>query len=99
MMDVAPRLRGGDDLLSVRERSAAEPYRQEIGHRAVPAIVGTVVIIATRPRSRFPVGVLLRRPDRLFGRTLRLFRSEEHTSELQSLMRNTYAVFCLKKKN
>src|SRR3546814_1094693 len=26
-------------------------------------------------------------------------RSEEHTSELQSLMRITYAVFCLKKKN
>src|SRR3546814_6666982 len=29
------------------------------------------------------------------GRTV---RSEEHTSELQSLMRNSYAVFCLKKK-
>src|SRR3546814_1519424 len=28
----------------------------------------------------------------------RLRRSEEHTSELQSLMRNSYAVFCLKKK-
>src|SRR3546814_6020742 len=28
-----------------------------------------------------------------------LFRSEEHTSELQSLMRISYAVFCLKKKN
>src|SRR3546814_9318142 len=27
------------------------------------------------------------------------FRSEEHTSELQSLMCNSYAVFCLKKKN
>src|SRR3546814_9640193 len=27
-----------------------------------------------------------------------LCRSEEHTSELQSLMRNSYAVFCLKKK-
>src|SRR3546814_3858343 len=26
-------------------------------------------------------------------------RSEEHTSELQSLMRRSYAVFCLKKKN
>src|SRR3546814_8825830 len=26
-------------------------------------------------------------------------RSEEHTSELQSLMRNSYAVFCFKKKN
>src|SRR3546814_6036603 len=31
------------------------------------------------------------------GRTK--FRSEEHTSELQSLMRIYYAVFCLKKKN
>src|SRR3546814_5849047 len=30
---------------------------------------------------------------------LRAIRSEEHTSELQSLMRISYAVFCLKKKN
>src|SRR3546814_7251458 len=30
---------------------------------------------------------------------LRISRSEEHTSELQSLMRISYAVFCLKKKN
>src|SRR3546814_2820753 len=29
----------------------------------------------------------------------RLWRSEEHTSELQSLMRISYAVFCLKKNN
>src|SRR3546814_8476980 len=29
----------------------------------------------------------------------RVLRSEEHTSELQSLMRISYAVFCLKKKN
>src|SRR3546814_7390885 len=28
-----------------------------------------------------------------------MLRSEEHTSELQSLMRISYAVFCLKKKN
>src|SRR3546814_6980026 len=32
------------------------------------------------------------------GATQELRRSEEHTSELQSLMRNSYAVFCLKKK-
>src|SRR3546814_8468699 len=38
-----------------------------------------------------PVAVLSDRP-RL------LFRSEEHTSELPSLMRTSYAVFCLKKK-
>src|SRR3546814_9586419 len=30
--------------------------------------------------------------------TARSYRSEEHTSELQSLMRISYAVFCLKKK-
>src|SRR3546814_1554645 len=30
---------------------------------------------------------------------LQAIRSEEHTSELQSLMRNSYAVFCLKTKN
>src|SRR3546814_5306397 len=30
--------------------------------------------------------------------TVPTFRSEEHTSELQSLMRISYAVFCLKKK-
>src|SRR3546814_10444801 len=29
---------------------------------------------------------------------LKFFRSEEHTSELQSLMRISYAVFCLKKQ-
>src|SRR3546814_5549361 len=33
------------------------------------------------------------------GQPRRMARSEEHTSELQSLMRISYAVFCLKKKN
>src|SRR3546814_7084546 len=33
------------------------------------------------------------------GAALHAWRSEEHTSELQSLMRISYAVFCLKKKN
>src|SRR3546814_9315249 len=39
-------------------------------------------------------------PDRQANRTLTSMtpRSEEHTSELQSLMRISYAVFCLKKK-
>src|SRR3546814_7017475 len=34
-----------------------------------------------------------------FRSSPRMQRSEEHTSELQSLMRISYAVFCLKKKN
>src|SRR3546814_10475070 len=33
-----------------------------------------------------------------FGNSITSARSEEHTSELQSLMRISYAVFCLKKK-
>src|SRR3546814_9178130 len=35
----------------------------------------------------------------LRGAAEHILRSEEHTSELQSLMRISYAVFCLKKKN
>src|SRR3546814_2999607 len=35
----------------------------------------------------------------MVGFVVSLARSEEHTSELQSLMRISYAVFCLKKKN
>src|SRR3546814_4107184 len=34
-----------------------------------------------------------------FAKDMTYDRSEEHTSELQSLMRISYAVFCLKKKN
>src|SRR3546814_10272555 len=46
--------------------------------------------------DRFALGEPLP-PD--FGQQLRrVGRSEEHTSELQSLMRISYAVFCLKKK-
>src|SRR3546814_8943545 len=37
--------------------------------------------------------------ERLLYNLARHSRSEEHTSELQSLMRISYAVFCLKKKN
>src|SRR3546814_10378173 len=43
------------------------------------------------------IGIDVARDDA--GRIARHGRSEEHTSELQSLMRISYAVFCLKKKN
>src|SRR3546814_8341752 len=66
------------------------------------------VVTAIRVRRRMPdllsVGAAARdpqgRPAAGIGRTGTAgFRSEEHTSELQSLMRNSYAVFCLKQKN
>src|SRR3546814_4359278 len=47
--------------------------------------------------ARQPLRGVPRRLDRAL-RHLAQFRSEEHTSELQSLMRISYAVFCLKKK-
>src|SRR3546814_3333300 len=58
-----------------------------------------------QPRRKAECGPCLRRGDAVlhprFRRTMdaERMRSEEHTSELQSLMRISYAVFCLKKKN
>src|SRR3546814_3558316 len=49
-----------------------------------------------------PFGINRRLPSERADRTVLgcgFRRSEEHTSELQSLMRSSYAVFCLKKKN
>src|SRR3546814_3235003 len=52
--------------------------------------------IRTRPSSTDTLTLSpSRRTENLVPSTV---RSEEHTSELQSLMRNSYAVFCLKKK-
>src|SRR3546814_3731345 len=50
---------------------------------------------AGHPQQRLFRAQFSRRPD---GRRTGRGRSEEHTSELQSLMRTSYAVFCLKKK-
>src|SRR3546814_1914578 len=50
---------------------------------------------APRPSGRVPGGQPVRRGA---GAGAGGRRSEEHTSELQSLMRTSYAVFCLKKK-
>src|SRR3546814_2083916 len=75
-----------------------------MGHdAAIDRIVGDLGGFAA------PVDHVARLHPRLFGRRIaaddrgrgrdRAFgRSEEHTSELQSLMRISYAVFCLKKK-
>src|SRR3546814_2699927 len=72
---------------------------------AVPAIARLARALARRSderrrddprRRRTKLSGALHRP--AGARTLRQGRSEEHTSELQSLMRISYAVFCLKKK-
>src|SRR3546814_9173779 len=55
--------------------------------------IGTRVQLDRKMTARQVLRVLTRGLHRR-----QFFRSEEHTSELQSLMRSSYAVFCLKKK-
>src|SRR3546814_1735223 len=57
-----------------------------------PMLAGATWVGNRRWDLRFQTGETLSLPE---GKEE---RSEEHTSELQSLMRNSYAVFCLKKK-
>src|SRR3546814_5255691 len=56
--------------------------------------------IAQKQSQSRPLADIFRRKERIEDATENLLgdRSEEHTSELQSLMRISYAVFCLKKK-
>src|SRR3546814_2676481 len=53
---------------------------------------------AVRPVAEAFAGYAIERAAVRAGEIERHVRSEEHTSELQSLMRTSYAVFCLKKK-
>src|SRR3546814_9046542 len=63
------------------------------GDQVLPRISSNVSVNITEPDAD-PLGEWLASIDKLLG----AIRSEEHTSELQSLMRISYAVFCLKKK-
>src|SRR3546814_5946789 len=63
----------------------------------IPSAVTPRRSLALMPSSRMPGAARVNRPRSKRTRR-RAARSEEHTSELQSLMRISYAVFCLKKK-
>src|SRR3546814_5779906 len=90
--------------------AAGRPAAAGRGHRparlARPRLrdAGGLVAVRRRPAARAERAAPRRAVGRaVAGRRLRrgrdgLRRSEEHTSELQSLMRISYAVFCLKKK-
>src|SRR3546814_4429063 len=56
------------------------------------------ILSAATSRSAMPASARHSSASRRIVRLLMQERSEEHTSELQSLMRISYAVFCLKKK-
>src|SRR3546814_6726915 len=87
--------------LAVRRAGIARPLD---GLPEVGMNCGDSICASDTPRSASATTSLIRRQ---LARTLHEssmpqlppWRSEEHTSELQSLMRISYAVFCLKKKN
>src|SRR3546814_7808671 len=73
-------------------------YNQVVG--VAPGTVGFIIMCALVFDAFIDpaVGALSDRTRSRWGRRHPWMRSEEHTSELQSLMRISYAVFCLKKK-
>src|SRR3546814_3259235 len=71
-------------------------YEAQFANPFVAASKGFIdeVIMPHSTRRRIALGLRKLRDKQLENP----WRSEEHTSELQSLMRNSYAVFCLKKQ-
>src|SRR3546814_6493129 len=87
---VATRLHEAQELATDlrKQRGLAAMIAQECADQSVPS---SIVEDATNNRK------VARQ--QIFEVVVEQLRSEEHTSELQSLMRISYAVFCLKKKN
>src|SRR3546814_3343741 len=83
---VDARGRGEGHLPHLRHRGVLLPAAGRLDLRPLLRQVQhrVLAVAGVRRRTRLPGAVR---------------RSEEHTSELQSLMRISYAVFCLKKKN
>src|SRR3546814_9779398 len=77
-------------LVPVAQRCTGQTFGTAMKHGAGRARDFTGPVETWRRRSRHR---------RVRAQALWQQRSEEHTSELQSLMRISYAVFCLKKKN
>src|SRR3546814_4208066 len=98
LVDMCGRFLGREPLLVRRRRGADAEQELRLGggepvgkHRHGNGGIGLRNDVAHEDRPRQPVGAVDRWID------LADLRSEEHTSELQSLMRISYAVFCLKK--
>src|SRR3546814_7686933 len=84
----------GDVLASVEQIAD----RQADARAACPTVIAHEIALLAKIGEQPQVERRERSEAKLLRRARRPGRSEEHTSELQSLMRISYAVFCLKKK-
>src|SRR3546814_3489788 len=80
------------------EAKVARPLKKQERQPAVAAHMELIGHVARRQRHAVQVGDVPAGEDMPPRPRIVPQRSEEHTSELQSLMRISYAVFCLKKK-
>src|SRR3546814_9288114 len=85
-------------LSTIRALGAYRRLREELADNGTTAFEAELAraVAAVTGLAELQVSALV--DDWMNRRPLPLLRSEEHTSELQSLMRISYAVFCLKKK-
>src|SRR3546814_4487792 len=79
------------------DRRARPPIFDRVADQIVQKLEKLIPVAGNRRQPR--LGVDQHLPFSLGQPVAQRVRSEEHTSELQSLMRISYAVFCLKKKN
>src|SRR3546814_5048359 len=99
-------IRAGTACLTVAAALVAAPAFAQDSAAGTEEDDGAIVVTAQRREERLidvPVSIAAIGEDRITATGARDVgdlgsRSEEHTSELQSLMRISYAVFCLKKK-
>src|SRR3546814_9246068 len=82
-----------------RQRQAHGPSVQQAIEEAVLGITGEHVTLHAAGRTDAGVHALAMTAHVDIDKPNKAVRSEEHTSELQSLMRSSYAVFCLQQKN
>src|SRR3546814_10735258 len=78
-----------------RVADLAQPF---FTHREHPDLVGAAEAVLHRAQDAILVAALAFERQHGVDHMFEHARSEEHTSELQSLMRISYAVFCLNKK-
>src|SRR3546814_4565672 len=108
-----PPIRYGRPMTNLDRNLAREHPNEARGGSAtaedsdtLTALIRSLTLVETGT-DRFQTALPVEKWQRLFGGEIfaqaltaasHTVRSEEHTSELQSLMRTPYAVFCLKKK-